>query len=64
MRIVTIELSEETAVELDKLAAQRQVSVEDVAREMIDHSVERRAAFVAAADYVMKKNAELYRRLS
>jgi plasmid stability protein len=65
MSSITINLSEEHLSKLREIAARLGVSVEDLARmgieELLAQPEER---FERAADYVIEKNAELYRRLA
>ncbi len=67
---ITIELSVEQAARLDALAAAAGVGAADLARQQVVGLIEQQptfasdAAFREAADYVLAKNAELYRRLS
>ena len=62
---VTIELSEERATTLRETARRIGVTPEALATaalsDALDHSKE---DFLKAAEYVLKKNEELYRRLS
>ncbi len=65
MTTITVELHEDSLVSLRDLAMERGVSAEELARESIERLIaERREAFRRAADHVLEKNAELYRRLS
>ena len=62
---ITIELSEERATTIRETARQIGVTPEELASaalsDALDHSKE---DFVKAAEYVLKKNKELYRRLA
>jgi len=65
MSSITINLQDEQVVRLQEIANRLGISVEDLARMSI---VELLAApderFEQAADYVLKKNEDLYRRLA
>ena len=65
MSLITINLQDEQVVRLQEIANRLGISVEDLARMSI---VELLAApderFEQAADYVLKKNEDLYRRLA
>ena len=65
MSSITISLPEEKLDRLEVIAGRFGVSVEDLARvsieEMLAQSDEE---FERAADYVLKKNEQLYRRLA
>ena len=62
---ITIDISEERATTLRETARQIGVTPEELASaalsDALDHSKE---DFLKAAEYVLKKNEELYRRLS
>lgn len=61
---LTIDLGKERYEQLAELARQHGLSAEEFARREIDMMLDRQAAFDRAAEYVLKKNAELYRRLA
>jgi hypothetical protein len=62
---ITVPLTEPQEVALRELAAELRLSVEEVARLALLDLLDRGDNdFEEAADYVLKKNAELYRRLS
>ena len=65
MSSITINLREEQVAKLHEIADRLGVSVEDVARGSIEELLaapdER---FERAADYVLEKNEDLYRRLA
>lgn len=65
MSSITINLQDEQMVRLQEIANRLGVSVEDLARVSIEELIaapdER---FERAADYVLKKNEDLYRRLA
>ena len=65
MSSITIELSPERLLELQKLAARLGVRPEELARLSVDELLSRPdEAFEGAADYVLEKNEELYKRLA
>jgi hypothetical protein len=62
---ITVPLTEPQEVALRELAAELRLGVEEVARLALLDLLDRGDTdFEEAADYVLKKNAELYRRLS
>lgn len=65
MSSITINLQEETLFRLQEVASRYGVTVEDLARLSIEELlVVRDDKFEQAAEYVLKKNEELYRRLA
>jgi predicted transcriptional regulator len=65
MKTLTIQLSDETAGRLEALADQLGMSLEEVAQISIDDQLKRLdREYEEAAEEVLSKNAELYRRLS
>ncbi len=65
MTILSITLSDDSLLKLKEIAARYQVSAEDLARLSIEELLSRPdEAFQRAADYVLKKNADLYQRLA
>ncbi|PSB41541.1 ribbon-helix-helix protein, CopG family [Chamaesiphon polymorphus] len=65
MASITIDISDEQLQKLQQLARDNQVSPEDLLRVNIEDWLARpQDEFDRAADYVLKKNAELYRRLA
>jgi hypothetical protein len=65
MSTITITLAEDRLAKLRDLAARLKVSPEDLARVGVEELLSRPdEAFQRAADYVLGKNAELYRRLA
>ncbi len=65
MNTITITLSDERLAKLREVAARYSVTPEDLARVSIEELLAQpEETFQAAADYVLKKNAELYRRLA
>ncbi|HEX8847811.1 MAG TPA: hypothetical protein VF791_24435 [Pyrinomonadaceae bacterium] len=65
MSSITIHLSDEHLLKLKEVAERLRLSPEDLARISIEELLARpEENFERAADYVLKKNAELYRRLA
>lgn len=64
MSSLTFQLPEETADQLSSAAREMGVPVEELLSRITTQFLGRREAFDAAAEYVLKKNAELYRRLA
>jgi antitoxin FitA len=65
MSTLTIPLSEERLERLRTIAQQAGVTPEELARASLEEWLGRpREDFLQAAQYVLKKNAELYRRLA
>jgi predicted transcriptional regulator len=65
MTALTIELSEEQLATLRRLARDAQLPPQEVVQQTVAQWLDRQGEeFSAAADYVLKKNAELYKRLA
>ena len=65
MTPITVHLSDEQAIELNERAKRAGVTAEDLASAGLqDWLRQSRADFDAAAQRVLQKNAELYRRLA
>lgn len=65
MSSITIDLPEEHLSKLREIARRLQVSPEDLARMSIEELLAQpEENFESAAEYVLKKNAELYQRLA
>jgi antitoxin FitA len=65
MAFITINIPDEQLQKLQQLARDSQVSSEELLRVNIEEWLTRpQDEFIKAADYVLKKNAELYRRLA
>ena len=65
MTSITITLPEDRLAKLREIAARLNVTPEDLARVSIEELLTRPdETFKQAAEYVLKKNAELYRRLA
>lgn len=65
MTTITIAISDERLLKLKELAARYQVAPEELVRVSLEEILTRpEDAFQQALNYVIKKNAELYRRLA
>ena len=65
MTTITITLSDDRLLRLKEVAERLGVSPEELARVSIEEFLAQpEETFMQAADYVLKKNAELYRRLA
>jgi predicted transglutaminase-like cysteine proteinase len=65
MSTLTITLSEDRLVKLRDIADRFNIKPEDLARVGIEELLTRpEESFQAAVDYILNKNAELYRRLA
>ncbi|HEX6291607.1 MAG TPA: hypothetical protein VFZ66_20655 [Herpetosiphonaceae bacterium] len=65
MTTLTITLPEDQLAKLQELASRLQVTPEELATTSIEELLTRPdATFQQAVSYVLKKNADLYRRLS
>jgi hypothetical protein len=65
MTTITIPLSEERLQQIKQLARKANVEPEELARAGLEDWLRRQHKdFVDAAQYVLSKNAELYRRLA
>lgn len=64
MSTLTFQLTEVQADRLAAAAREVGVPVEELLRKLTDEFLERKNSFDDAAKYVLKKNAELYRRLA
>ena len=65
MTTLTVALADERVSRLEQLATSLGVSSDELVRVCIEELLTRpEDAFRQAADYVLKKNAELYRRLA
>lgn len=64
MPAVTVNIDEENLASLQEAATGRRLSIEAFIEEMIREAAIRRRTIREAADYVLKKNDELYRRLA
>ena len=65
MTTITVALPEDRLLKLKEIAARLRVTPEDLVRVTIEELLSRPdEAFAQAADYILKKNDELYRRLA
>ena len=65
MSTITITLSDERLLRLRELAKEAKLAPEDLIRASIEEWLSRpKDDFARAANYVLQKNAELYRRLA
>lgn len=64
MSALTFELEEPKAQKLAEEARKRGLEVEELLRQITDDFLSRKDSFEAAAEYVLKKNMELHRRLA
>lgn len=65
MSTLTITLSEDRLVKLREIADRFNITPEDLARVGIEELLTRpEESFQAVVDYILNKNAELYRRLA
>ena len=64
MKVLELELTDDTAARLEQVACRQGVSVEDLLRLSVEEKLARDAEFERAAAVVLEKNAELYRRLA
>ena len=65
MATITVSLTDERLEQLQELARRVKVAPEELARAGLEDWLRQpREDFVQAAQYVLKKNAELYRRLA
>jgi len=65
MNTITIALSDESFFRLRELAKEAQVAPEELVRASVDEWLNRpNEDFDRAANHVLRKNAELYRRLA
>ena len=64
MSSITVNIPEEHLPRLLEIAANLGVTIEELARMSLEELIALPEGFERAADYVLKKNAELYRRLA
>ncbi len=64
MTTITIPLADERLEELRLRAGRSGLTPEEYLQRQVDELLERDESFREAAAYVLKKNAELYRRLA
>lgn len=65
MKTLTIQLPNDTAAQVDEAARKLGVSSEELVRVSVEEKLKQlRMSFEDAADHVLTKNADLYRRLA
>ena len=64
MKILELQVSDDVASKIEAAADKRGVSVEDLVRLSVEEKLARDAEFERAAETVLAKNAELYKRLA
>ena len=65
MTSITVEIPDEQLQKLQQLAQESGISLEDLLRASIEDWLNYpKSEFVQASSYVLKKNAQLYRRLA
>jgi hypothetical protein len=64
MSTLTFSLPEDKAEQLALSAQELGVPVEELLRKITDDYLTRKKEFLLASEYVLQKNAELYRRLA
>ena len=65
MSTITITLSDEHLAKLREIASRFNIKPEDLARVSIEELLTRpEESFQTAAEYILRKNADLYRRLA
>ncbi|PAX52213.1 DNA-binding protein [Brunnivagina elsteri] len=65
MASITVNITDEQLQQLQKLAEENHISLEDLLRANIENLLNHpQDEFTQAASYVLQKNAELYRRLA
>jgi hypothetical protein len=64
MMTISIELNEEEYGELLAFASSQSITAQDLVRQSVLKDLERAKQMKSAMEYVLEKNAELYRRLA
>jgi hypothetical protein len=64
VKILELQISDDVASKIEAAAGKRGVSVEDLVRLSVEEKLARDAEFERAAETVLTKNAELYKRLA
>jgi len=64
MKTVDVSLPDEVALEVEKVASGRGLSVDEYLRLSLEEKLAWDEKFERAAKYVLEKNVELYRRLA
>lgn len=64
MSTLSFAIPDDKAEQLTAAARERGVALEDLLRQITDDFLARKEEFKSASEYVLRKNAELYRRLA
>lgn len=64
MKTLEVSFADDLIAQLEEVARERGISLEELVRVSTIEKLERDAQFEAAADYVVTKNGKLYERLS
>ncbi len=64
MKTLEVTFADDLVAQLEEVARERGISLEELVRVSTIEKLERDAQFEAAADYVVTKNEKLYERLS
>jgi hypothetical protein len=65
MSTITVELTDDSLSRLEEKASRLGVTTEDLVRACLEHLLSQPdESFQRALDYVLRKNADLYRRLA
>lgn len=64
MSTITIPLADDLLARLREEATRQGISPEELAGRLVDERLARTRDFRASAEYVLRKNAELYERLA
>lgn len=64
MSTVTFQMDDQKAGRLAAYARARGITVEELLRQIVEDFLSRQQDFEVSAEYVVNKNAELYRRLA
>jgi hypothetical protein len=64
MKTLELLVPEEVALQIERAASERGVSVEELVRLSVEEKLARDTEFARVTEAVLAKNAELYRRLA
>jgi predicted transcriptional regulator len=64
MKTLEVRVPDEIASKLEQAAQERGVSIDELVRSSVEEKLARDAEFELAAGHVLRKNADLYKRLS
>ena len=64
MKTLEVRVPDDIASKIERAAHDRSLSVEELLRSSVEEKLARDAEFEGAANRVLSKNAELYKRLS